>query len=237
MYPRGVALSAPLVLSGNAGRTARSVSRSSLEARSVRRLTLLAFAPTRSSRRINDALARRRAVQAGPRRNVDPRALQSANRQTAVDNEDLIREALAYRGAPYVRGGASRGGFDCSGFALYIYRRTRGIVLPHHASQQIRRGVPVARSGLRPGDLVFFRRGRGVGHVGIYIGQNKFIHAANPRSNVRVNTLTGWYASHYAGARRLSPAPLPTEEAHSPPGVTAVSGEAGPAYLDPPADK
>src|SRR5207302_3772807 len=125
-------------------------------------------------------------------RRVDPRALRSAGAQTAVDNEDLIREALAHRGAPYVRGGASRGGFDCSGFSLYIYRRTRGIILPHHASQQIQRGVPVARKDLRPGDLVFFHRGRRGGHVAIDIGNNKSIHWANSRSDVRVHTPTGW---------------------------------------------
>ena len=80
---------------------------------------------------------------------MTPEMLQETPPQTAVDNEDLIREALAYRGTRYVWGGASRGGFDCSGFALYIYRRTRGINLPHRAAEQFKHGLPVARSELR----------------------------------------------------------------------------------------
>jgi cell wall-associated NlpC family hydrolase len=166
---------------------------------------------------------------------IDPAALQDPSEpQTPVENEDLIREALAYRGTRYRWGGASRGGFDCSGFALYVYKRTRGINLPHRARDQMKRGTPVSRKELRAGDLVFFHTNRGIGHVGIYIGDNKFIHAANRRSNVRVNALTGWYARHYAGARRLSPAPeMPPEEDPPPPGTPAGREDPGGIYLAP----
>lgn len=122
---------------------------------------------------------------------------------------DLIREALRRRGTPYVWGGASRGGFDCSGFICYIYRKQRGIILPHSASAQARLGAPVPRVDLVPGDLVFFSTyRRGISHVGIYLGENRFIHAANQRKDTRIDTLTGYYDRRYRGARRLLATPL-----------------------------
>jgi cell wall-associated NlpC family hydrolase len=125
------------------------------------------------------------------------------------DNEDLIREALRNRGRPYVWGGASRGGFDCSGFTMYLFRKERGIKLPHSASAQARMGTPVRRNALQPGDLVFFSTyRRGISHVGVYMGGNKFIHAANSRRDVRVDALAGYWGRRYKGARRLTPAPV-----------------------------
>lgn len=124
-------------------------------------------------------------------------------------NEDLIREALRNRGQPYVWGGASRGGFDCSGFICYLFRKQRGMILPHSASAQARLGVPVRFEELQPGDLVFFRTYRpGISHVGIYIGNNRFIHAANRRKDVRIDSLTGYYARRLRAARRITPVPL-----------------------------
>lgn len=125
------------------------------------------------------------------------------------DNDDLIREALRNRGTPYVWGGASRGGFDCSGFVCYLFAKQRGLKLPHSASAQARVGTPVNRNELQPGDLVFFHTYRaGISHVGMYIGDNRFIHAANTRRDVRVDSLTGYYANRLRSARRISPAPL-----------------------------
>jgi cell wall-associated NlpC family hydrolase len=124
-------------------------------------------------------------------------------------NEDLIREALTNRGKPYVWGGASRSGWDCSAFVCYIFRKMRGLSLPHSASAQARLGVPVGRESLQPGDLVFFSTYRaGISHVGIYIGNNRFIHAANSRRDTRTDSLTGYYANRYRGARRITRAPL-----------------------------
>lgn len=125
------------------------------------------------------------------------------------ENEDLIREALRNRGKPYVWGGASRGGFDCSGFVVYLYKKMRGMDLPHSASAQSRLGTPVQREQLQPGDLVFFTTYRaGVSHVGIYIGNNQFIHAANTRKDVRIDSLAGYYQNRYKWARRVSKTPL-----------------------------
>lgn len=126
-----------------------------------------------------------------------------------ADNDDLIREALTNRGKPYIWGGASRSGFDCSGFVCYLFRKMRGLNLPHSASAQARLGTPVGRASLQPGDLVFFSTYKpGISHVGIYIGENRFIHAANRRRDTRIDTLAGYYANRYRGARRISPAPL-----------------------------
>lgn len=134
-------------------------------------------------------------------------------RNTAVDerstNDDVITEALRNRGKPYVWGGASRNGFDCSGFVCYVFFKQKGIKLPHSASAQARYGKPVSRDELAPGDLVFFRTYRaGISHVGIYMGDNRFIHAANRRKDVRVDTLSGYYGNRLKAARRLLPAPV-----------------------------
>ena len=115
--------------------------------------------------------------------------------------------AYQYLGVPYVYGGASPSGFDCSGFTMYVYSQL-GISLPHGATPQLNYGASVSRSDLQPGDLVFFSDyGYAASHVGIYVGDGQFIHASSSSSNgycVCVSSLTsGYYDSHYAGARRF----------------------------------
>jgi cell wall-associated NlpC family hydrolase len=116
-----------------------------------------------------------------------------------------VRRALGYLGARYRYGASGARGFDCSGFTSYIYRQ-HGITLPHNSAAQYRVGKPVSRSNLRPGDLVFFRtRGNRISHVGIYIGNGKFVHASSARGRVRVDTLSsGYYHQRYVGARRIT---------------------------------
>jgi peptidoglycan DL-endopeptidase CwlO len=111
----------------------------------------------------------------------------------------VVGIAEHYLGTPYVWGGASPAGFDCSGFTMYVYAQV-GVSLPHNAAAQYGYGSPVSRSALAPGDLVFFD---GLGHVGIYVGGNQFIHAPHTGDVVKISSLTGWYASTYYGARRL----------------------------------
>jgi cell wall-associated NlpC family hydrolase len=124
--------------------------------------------------------------------------------KTAAYRPGLVREALQHRGTPYVWGGASRGGFDCSGFTRYLFLKQRGIQLPHSASAQARMGFPVPNGRLRGGDLLFFSTyRRGISHVGMYLGNGRFIHAANSRKDVRIDSLTGYYARRLKGARRL----------------------------------
>jgi cell wall-associated NlpC family hydrolase len=111
----------------------------------------------------------------------------------------VVGIAMRYLGVPYVWGGASPSGFDCSGLVMYAYGQM-GVSLPHYTGAQWNVGVPVSRGDLQPGDLVFFD---GLGHVGIYIGGGQFIHAPHTGTVVQISSLTGWYAETYVGARRI----------------------------------
>jgi cell wall-associated NlpC family hydrolase len=111
----------------------------------------------------------------------------------------VVAIAMRYLGTPYVWGGASPSGFDCSGFVMYVYAQV-GVSLPHSSYAQYGAGSPVSRGDLQPGDLVFFN---GLGHEGIYIGGGSFIHAPHTGDVVKISGLSGWYASTYVGARRI----------------------------------
>jgi cell wall-associated NlpC family hydrolase len=112
----------------------------------------------------------------------------------------VVGIAMRYLGIPYRWGGSSPStGFDCSGFVMYVYSQV-GVSLPHNAAMQYGYGSPVSRSQLAPGDLVFFN---GLGHNGIYIGGNQFIHSPHTGDVVKISTISGWYSSTYVGARRL----------------------------------
>jgi cell wall-associated NlpC family hydrolase len=122
----------------------------------------------------------------------------------------LIQDALAARGTRYRWGGTSRGGFDCSGFTRYLMARNLGLNLPHSAHAQAHYGQKVALGELREGDLVFFRTyRRGISHVGVYIGDNRFIHAPHTGRSVEVETLTGYYRRRFVTGRRLAGAGPP----------------------------
>jgi peptidoglycan DL-endopeptidase CwlO len=110
-----------------------------------------------------------------------------------------VRVGLALRGAPYVYGGSTPAGFDCSGFTSYVYGKL-GIALAHSSYDQWTSGPHVPRADLKPGDLVFFA---GLGHVGMYIGGGNFIHAPHTGTVVSVDRLSGsWYGAEYDGAVR-----------------------------------
>jgi len=111
----------------------------------------------------------------------------------------VVGIAMQYLGTPYVYGGASPSGFDCSGFVMYVFNQI-GVSLPHNAAAQYGYGMPVSRDQLQPGDLVFFN---GLGHVGIYIGGGQFIHSPHTGDVVKISSLSGWYSSTWVGARRL----------------------------------
>jgi cell wall-associated NlpC family hydrolase len=112
----------------------------------------------------------------------------------------VVGIAMGYLGVPYVYGGASPSGFDCSGLVMYAFAQL-GVSLPHSSYAQYSMGVAVSRDQLQPGDLVFFN---GLGHVGIYGGGGQFIHAPHTGDVLKLSSLSeSWYASTYVGARRI----------------------------------
>jgi peptidoglycan DL-endopeptidase CwlO len=109
--------------------------------------------------------------------------------------------AQQYLGVPYVWGGASPSGFDCSGLVVYVYGRL-GVSLPHYTVSLWNSGAHVSRDQLAPGDLVFFYS---LDHVGIYLGGGLFIHAPHTGTVVQISSLnSSWYSSAYDGAVRIS---------------------------------
>jgi cell wall-associated NlpC family hydrolase len=142
----------------------------------------------------------------------------------------LVEQAMTYLGTPYRRGGTSRRGLDCSGLVGAVYGE-QGLEMPRTAAEQFGEGMAVGESDLRPGDLVFFRDTykRGISHVGIYIGDGRFIHAAGRRRGVVVSELSRpYYHSRYAGARRLAAQPADRTSAQV---ATASAGSTTPAAV------
>jgi LysM repeat protein len=130
-------------------------------------------------------------------------ALDFARQALALDAR-ITGTALRYLGVPYVWGGTSFGGVDCSGFVWAVFAKN-GIYLPRTADAQYEEGRRVSTRDLRAGDLVFFQTyAYGASHVGIYLGNGKFVHASSS-DGVRVDQLTeDYYSSRYLGARRLA---------------------------------
>ena len=116
----------------------------------------------------------------------------------------LVETALRYRGVSYRWGGMTTRGMDCSGLVARVLN-LHGIDAPHNSRALYKLGVPVAKRALEPGDLVFFNTmGHGISHVGMYIGEGKFVHASSRKGQVRVDDLTqGYYDQKYVGARRV----------------------------------
>jgi cell wall-associated NlpC family hydrolase len=116
--------------------------------------------------------------------------------------EQAVQIAMGELGVPYVWGGASPSGFDCSGLTMWVYAQL-GIHLDHYTVSQFNAGPHVAESDLAPGDLVFFEPG--IGHVGIYIGNGEFIHAPHTGTVVQISSLSdAWYSAEYQGATRVT---------------------------------
>ncbi len=116
----------------------------------------------------------------------------------------IIATAKKYIGVPYLWGGTTPKGFDCSGFVQYVYK-AHGISLNRTCVTQYKHGTYVSKSNLQPGDLVFFQNTykAGISHVGIYIGDGKFIHASSSKGITISNLSSSYYVSHYYGARRI----------------------------------
>ena len=128
---------------------------------------------------------------------------------------ELVLTAMGFLGVPYRRGGNSvETGFDCSGFVRAIYEQTVGLILPRRANEQAAATQTIDRNELQPGDLVFFNTMRqAFSHVGIYVGEGKFIHSPKPGAQVRVENMSMSYWAHrFDGARRVVSASAPVPE-------------------------
>ncbi len=126
--------------------------------------------------------------------------------QVSERTTDLISTAVGLMGIPYLRGGNSaETGFDCSGFVRYIYKETIGLVLPRSADQQANTTQKIDKSELKPGDLVFFNTmKRTFSHVGIYLGEGKFIHSPRSGASVRIEDMRiPYWNVRFDGARRV----------------------------------
>lgn len=129
---------------------------------------------------------------------------EEATTETVTGNQ-VVEYAKKYLGYKYVAGGSSPKGFDCSGFTTYVFKHF-GISLNRASKGQIKNGVAVEKSKLQAGDLVIFNNesNSAIGHVGIYIGSGKFIHAANKKEGVTITELSmSYYSKRYVGARRV----------------------------------
>jgi hypothetical protein len=124
---------------------------------------------------------------------------------------ELVVTAMGFLGVPYRRGGNNaETGFDCSGFVKAMYQQTLGLVLPRRADEQAAATEKIDKSELQPGDLVFFNTMRhAFSHVGIYVGDGKFIHSPKPGAQVRVEDMqVSYWARRFDGARRVLAKPF-----------------------------
>lgn len=119
--------------------------------------------------------------------------------------KQVAKNAEHFLGAPYQWGGTNPRGFDCSGFTQYVYAEYGGVKVPRNSYDQYNQGNPVSREQLQPGDLVFFTTyAPGPSHLGIYIGDGKFVHALNQQTGVTISKLDAdYYKQRFLGARRV----------------------------------
>lgn len=148
------------------------------------------------------------AVEESPAAPAFVAASQSAPvaRGWSAQAEELILRAVAMLGVNYRYGGTSpERGFDCSGFVRHVFGDALGITLPRNAIAQSQAGLPISTNDLRPGDLVFFNTlRRAFSHVGIYIGNNRFIHAPRAGQSIKIAQLSHpYWARRFNGARRV----------------------------------
>jgi cell wall-associated NlpC family hydrolase len=157
-----------------------------------------------------------------------PSFVQQVRTKASNVASDLVLSAMNFLGVPYKRGGQSaEAGFDCSGFTRHIFEMSLGLVLPRRSEEQARAGglLQIKRDELKPGDLVFFNTmKRAFSHVGIYVGDNKFIHSPRSGGEVRIEDMrVAYWTKRYNGARRAPP---------SSSAQAAEAGQAAPAVVE-----
>lgn len=136
--------------------------------------------------------------------------------QASSTMQEVLINALALTGTPYKFGGTSpESGFDCSGFVSYVFQQAANLTLPHGARAISQLGKTIPIDQLQPGDLVFYNTLKSTfSHVGIYIGDNRFVHAPSSGGGVHVvNMNDAYWAKRFNGARRIEPGALPPPSA------------------------
>lgn len=138
----------------------------------------------------------------------EPAPAPAAKSAPSAGQAEALLQALLALGIDYRHGGSSHElGFDCSGLVAHVFRQAYGIELPRNARAQSEAGVPVSASELRPGDLVFYDTlGSPFSHVGIYLGEGRFLHAPKSGAKVRIEQVnSSYWRSRFNGARRIEP--------------------------------
>ena len=144
----------------------------------------------------------------GPRPPASTETIAQASRPVSEKGNEIVLYAMGLLDTGYRFGGKNpEAGLDCSGMVSYIVEQVSGRKLPYNAAGIAERTRPVASHAIRPGDLVFFNTlGRSYSHMGIYLGDGRFIHAPNSRGKVRVDRMDSrYYADRFEGARTLQP--------------------------------
>lgn len=129
----------------------------------------------------------------------------SAKTEAATIGESIVAYGKKFMGVPYVFGGTTPSGFDCSGFVQYIYKNAAGISLPRTTDQQYNVGTTVDKSDLQPGDLVFYANTykKGISHVGVYAGDNMVLNATSSNGIALVSMDNSYWGPKYAGSKRV----------------------------------
>jgi cell wall-associated NlpC family hydrolase len=138
--------------------------------------------------------------------------MSAAGKVVSDKASELVVTAMGFLGVPYKRGGNSfDNGLDCSGFVRLIYEQTVGMVLPRRSAEQAAATTPIEKSELQPGDLVFFNTLKSTfSHVGIYVGDHKFIHSPRSGAVIRVEDMrVAYWQQRFDGARRVDASKAP----------------------------
>ena len=162
--------------------------------------------------------------------------IERAGQTVSNKASELVVNAMGFLGVPYRRGGNSaETGFDCSGFVRAIYEQSIGLILPRKAEQQAAATQNIERNELQPGDLVFFNTmRRAFSHVGIYVGEGKFIHSPKPGAEVRVESMSvAYWNRRFDGARRVAGQDGQTAQAREARATAAIQAQAQVSAVSP----
>jgi len=177
--------------------------------RKILSLIIIAFtiASCSTSKRVikqdtSQGISKKVTIQQGIKQDTSLDGIKRSKRRITL-KEKLEKEYKKYKGVPYKYGGTSYKGFDCSGFVQSTYKNALNISLPRSTKQMLKKGIVVPKSKLRIGDLVFFKPRNAYGHVGIYIGDNIFIHVSSSRGVMKSSLKEVYWMKYYFTSRRV----------------------------------